>query len=368
MRPQMRVPSPEARALAALIMGRGIAIRLDAALAAAAVEHGIAPILYRVLVERGDWDHTPGSARSVLARAAREAVIVEPVRHAHLERTAAALAASGVEPLLFKGAVLAHTHYPEPWVRVRGDTDLLVRREDVGIVDTVLSGLGLERFPRPNGSRVTQQARYTMCWQSIEIAYDVHWRIVDPHVFADALPYEVLERASLAGPVAGTRRISDVHALLAACVHRAAHHFDTDHLLLLYDIVLLARGLTAGEWQDFCREAQARRLRAVCGRALGLAAQLFDLNVPESVGAALEPCDNEVSAAFVTAPMTRLRLLRSDLRALPSWRDRISLLYEHVVPSVQYLRQSAEGRSVAIVPLMYVERLVRGLNAWRHPL
>jgi hypothetical protein len=363
----MRVPGVEARTLAALITGRETVVRLDSALAAAAVEHGVAPIVYRTLTERDDWEHAAGAARSVLGRAAREAVIVEPIRHAHMERTVAALADRGVTPLLFKGAVLAHSHYPEPWLRVRGDTDLLVRREEVAIVDAVLSGLGLARLPRPNGSRVTQQARYTMRWQSIEIAYDVHWRIADPHVFADASPYDVLERGSLAGPVAGARRIGDVHALLAACVHRAAHHFDTDRLLLLYDIALLARGLTDAEWQDFCREARGRRLRAVCGRALGLAAQLFDLNVPERVGAALETRDDEASAAFVTTPMTRFRLLRSDLRALPSWRERIALLYEHAFPSVQYLRQ-ADDRSGAIAPLMYVERLVRGLNAWRHPL
>jgi Uncharacterised nucleotidyltransferase len=345
----MNVPTPQARALAALITGREAATRLDSGLAAAAVEHGVAPMLYRALVDRGDWEQTAGSARGVLARAAREALITEPVRHAHLERTVAALADSGVAPLLFKGAVLAHTHYPEPWLRVRGDTDLLVRKDDVAVVDAVLSGLGLVRFPRPNGSRVTQQARYTMRWQSIELAYDLHWRIADPHVFADALPYEVLESASSAGPVAGARRIGDIHALLAASVHRAAHHFDTG-------------------WQDFCREARARRLRAVCRRALGLATELFELHVPKGVGAALEMCDNEASAAFVTAPMTRLRLLGSDLRALPTWRDRIALLYEHVLPSAEYLRQSADDRARQIVPMMYVERLVRGLNAWRHPL
>jgi len=364
----MNAPTPQARLLAALITGHEAATRLDSGLAAAAVEHGVAPILYRALVARGDWEVATASVRGVLARAAREALIVEPVRHAHLERTVAALADSGVAPLLFKGAVLAHTHYPEPWMRVRGDTDFLVRKDDVAAVDAVLSGLGLVRFPRPTGSRVTQQARYAMRWQSIELAYDVHWRIADPHVFADALPYEVLESASSAGPVAGARRIGDIHALLAASVHRAAHHFDTDHLLLLYDIVLLARGLTDAGWQEFCREAQARRLRAVCRRALGLATELFELNVPKGVDAALEMCDDEASAVFVIATMTRLRLLRSDLRALPTWRDRIALLYEHVLPSADYMRQSADDRARQMVPVMYVERLVRGLNAWRHPL
>src|SRR5688572_5411106 len=253
----MKAPTSQARALAALMMGREAAVPLDAGLAAAAVDHGIAPILHRALVQRGQWPEIAQPVRDVLAHAAREALIVEPIRHAHLERTIAALTRSGVAPLLFKGAALAHTHYPEPWLRVRGDTDLLVRKEEAAAADVVMTRLGLVRLPRPNGSRVTQQARYMTHWQSMAIAYDVHWRIADPHVFADALPYEVLEAASVEGPVAGARRIGDVHALLVACVHRAAHHFDADHLLMLYDILLLAQRLSDVGWRRFCGDVSA---------------------------------------------------------------------------------------------------------------
>ena len=364
----MRAPTAQARALAALMMGRQAAVPLDGGLAAAAVDHGIAPILHRALVQRGQWPEIAPPVRDVLTHAAREALIVEPIRHAHLERTIAALASSGVAPLLFKGAALAHTHYPEPWLRVRGDTDLLVRKEDTVVVDDVLTRLGLVRLPRPNGPRVIQQARYTVRWQSVEIAYDVHWRLAEPHVFADTLPYEVLESASVEGPVAGARRIGDVHALVVACVHRAAHHFDADNLLMLYDIRLLAEGLSDVGWRRFCGEASAGRLRAVCRRGLTLAADLFGPCVPGFVVDRLQACDDEPSAVFVKAPITRLTVLRSDLRALPTWRDRIALLYEHVFPPAEYLRHAADDRSRSPVPLMYLGRLLRGLNAWRQPL
>ena len=37
---------------------------------------------------------------------------------------------------------------------------------------------------------------------------------------------------------------SSVDALVLAAVHRIAHHFDSDHLIWLYDIDLIARSLT----------------------------------------------------------------------------------------------------------------------------
>lgn len=363
----MKSPSLDVRALAALITGRGALRPLNGALAASAVDHGVGPILYRALVNRGEWARAEPAAAAVLSRAARQALVVEAVRHAHLQEAAGALARVGIAPLLFKGAAIAHTHYPEPWLRVRGDTDLLIHHDEVQAADGLLTSLGLERLPRPEGTHVTSQARYTMRWRSVEIAYDLHWRVADPQVFANALPYDVLGAAAQVGPVPGTRRVGNVHALQIACVHRAAHHFDTDHLLLLYDILLLAQGLTGAEWESFADEIRARDLRAVCRRGLDLAGELFGLRIPDSGAAALEPCGSEASAAFVTRPMTRLAVLRSDLRSLPGWRDRISLLREHAFPHARYMRLAA-GDNATPVPVMYITRLLRGLNAWRQPL
>ena len=339
---------------------------MDATLASAAAAHGVGPLVYRTLVDRGEWDSAAPAVRDVLAPIAREAILIDSVRRAHFEQALGALSAAGIEPLVFKGAALAYTHYPEPWLRSRGDTDLLVRPHHAPVVDSILSRLGLGRLPRPRGRRVTQQARYTMLWQSIEVAYDVHWRLSDPQVFADALSYDELRKTAVDGPVPGVRHIGDVHALLVACVHRAAHHYDTDNVLQLYDIYLIARRMTADEWNQFVKLASERQLLTVCRRGLKLAGDLFGSCVPDAVDAALRPTNREASAVFVGGSMTRFDLLRSDLQALRTWRDRIALVYEHVVPSAEYLRQAAPSRTA--LPFIYVGRLLRGLNTWRHPL
>jgi hypothetical protein len=359
--------SPAARALGALITGTSPAGVLDASIAAAALEHGVGPIVYRSLVHGGQWNDVAPTAQELLARSAREAVVTEPVRHAHLQKVAGALGEQGIRPLLFKGAAIAHSHYPEPWLRTRGDTDLLVRAEEAPGVDAVLKRLGLERFPRPGGSRVTQQARYTITTASIDVAYDVHWRIADPHVFANAFAYEQLQRDSVEGPVAGLRRIGDVHALLVACVHRAAHHADSDNVRLLYDVSLIASRLAVSDWDRFVAQAASGKIQAVCRRGLALAAELFGGCAFDDVYQRLSTRHSEPSAVFVSRRMNKIDVLRSDLRALRTWRDRIALLYEHAAPSGSYVR-AAGGRPGRHLPMLYIERLVRGLNAWRSPL
>ena len=359
--------SPAARALGALISGTHPTRVLDASLAEAALEHGVGPIIYRALVDRGHWNAVLPGVQELLSRSAREAVVTEPVRHTHLRTVGEALGQEGIRPLVFKGAAVGHSHYAEPWLRTRGDTDLLVRAEEASRVDSVLTRLGLERFPRPGGSRVTQQARYTITTASLEVAYDIHWRIADPHVFANAFSYDELQRESIDGPVAGLRRIGDVHALLVACVHRAAHHADSDNVRHLYDISLIAKRLTAGEWDRFVARASDVEVRAVCQRGLSLASELFGPCAPDDVHRRLSTRCPEPSAVFVSHRMNRLDLLRSDLRALHTWRERAALLYQHAVPSGDYMR-AAGGRTGRRLPLLYIERLVRGLNAWRSPL
>jgi hypothetical protein len=359
--------SPAARALGALISGTHPAGVLDASLAEAALEHGVGPVVYRSLVDRGHWKAVPSAVQELLARSAREAVVSEPVRRMHLEKVSEELGQEGIRPLVFKGAAVGHSHYPEPWLRTRGDTDLLVRVEDMPRVDAVMTRIGLERFPRPSGSRVTQQARYTIATASIEVAYDVHWRVADPHVFAGVFSYEDLQRESVEGPMAGLRRIGDVHALLVACVHRAAHHGDSDNVRHLYDISLIAKRLTVGEWDRFVAQSTSGEVRAVCRRGLALASELFGSCAPDDVHGRLSTRYPEPSSVFVSRRMNKIALLRSDLRALRTWRDRVALLYEHAMPSSGYMR-TAGGRPEGHLPLLYLERLVRGVNAWRSPL
>jgi hypothetical protein len=329
---------------------------VDARLVAEAIAQGVGPLLYRTLADRGALTLADAGSRERLRRAAREAAIVEEVRARDLAETVRAFDARGIRPLLFKGAAVAATHYPEPWLRTRGDSDLLVRPDEAAVAGHVLEARGFARVPRPRGGLVTQQARYQGARAGVPLAYDVHWRVADPHAFGGALPYADLERDAACDHPSGARRISNVHGLVTACVHRAAHHGDTENTLLVWDIHLLATAMREEEWQALARFALEKGVAAVCRRGLALASTLFGTVVPLPVLHALATSRDEPTARFVSGPMRKIDLLAADLRALASWGDRAQLVWQHVFPGRDYLA-SLPDRSA-------LRRAVRGAGRW----
>src|SRR5262245_38141423 len=109
----------------------------------AAAEQGIAPYFgWRI-------EHTEafGWATATTRRAHEtrvQAAAVEAKQRAELERVCAALADGRVGALLMDGAALAYSHYPEPPLRSRSTTVLLVGNGDRGEAERLLSAIGYE--------------------------------------------------------------------------------------------------------------------------------------------------------------------------------------------------------------------------------
>ena len=343
---------------------------LDRSIVEAAAEHGIAPLLYVALRDAGRLDAQPLEVRDGLARIAREEGLLEQCRRPHLDLVLAALASAGVRPIIFKGGALAYTHYPEPWLRPRIDVDLLVRDADADRTARVLEGVGCRRAIRPTGGHVTHQFTYFATAGGTNVAYDVHWRVADPHVFAGMLRFDEIDRAAIAVPPPGpgVRTPSPVHALFIACIHRVAHHYDADTLVRVVDIDHLARRFDENDWARFADLAVATRARTVCGRGLDLAREWLDTPVPPAVVAALRRDDSEPSAAYLKPGLSKFDILRSDLWALPSWRARATLVREHLFPSTTYVAHSRHSSPTVGLPIRYLIRIARGAAAWFRPL
>jgi hypothetical protein len=333
-----------ARQLALLLRGECAAADvIDEALLDAAVAHGVAPLLYRALKDNGTIGRLPPALGARLALGAREAALYDEVQRRDLHQLLAALAADDVRPLLFKGAALASSHYAAPWLRPRGDADLLLTEADARRTGAVLEARGFERLPRPEGPHVTQ-ARYQARVGGVQLAYDVHWRLAEPRVFAECLSFDELEASAV--DTGSWRRLSDVHAILVACMHRVAHHHDTDQLIQLS----IDRGLAAA-----------------CLRGLTLASDAFGTPVPVWAGKTLRSvADDEPGARFLDGRLRRIDVLASDLGAIDSWRARIGLLRQHLFPSQDYMR-ATHGQSGALATL-YARRIVRGARRWTEPL
>lgn len=294
---------------------------------------------------------------------------MDALREQELRTVLDALDARDVQPLLMKGTPLAYTHYPAPDLRPRSDTDMLIDRGHVEAVHHAMLDLGYTPSNAVSGELIMHQRLYTKAdGHGINHLYDMHWKISNPVLFADLLTFNDI--APTAVPVAAlgphAQALNPVHALLLACIHRVAHHHNSRCLIWLYDIHLLASRLTPDAQEAFRQLARSKQVCAVCVEGLQLAQTFFGTDIPAAWLASLDPSGPEMTARFLHPSPRQWRVLFSDWRALPSWRDQMRFLREHLMPPASYVQRRYATRHRVLLPLLYLHRALRGLwRLWR---
>ena len=333
----------------------------------AAAYHGVAPLLVHELYRAKTLHHWPANIREPLMQIARRQVWVETWDRGELQQVLTALAARGVPALLMKGAALAHLYYPDPCLRPRYDTDLLVRRADLPAVRRVMRALCYCRSNLTSGDLVMPQEQFVKAGRHGSVhVYDVHWKMAIPVLFADLLSFDEVMAHALEVPALGVhaRALGRVDALLLACVHRVAHHHGDERLLWLYDIHLLANVMDRELFERFSDLAAKKQIRAVCAEGLRLAHRWLHTRLPAEVLHSLAAQHAvEPTAVYVGPPLRQVDVLVSDLRALGAWSARWRLLREHLFPPAAYMLQRSGVSSRRLLPALYASRIVRG--AWR---
>jgi hypothetical protein len=334
------------------------------AIVSAAMRHRVFLLLGWLLRDAGAFDEWPGFA-DAFERAERHALSVDCVRQAELAAVLHELSAAGVRALLFKGAALAHTHYPAPHVRVRADSDLLVADGEMPALEGVLGRLGYIRPVETSGALVSYQSHYQKTDRyGVTHALDVHWKISNLQALANCLTHAELWTCRVPvdalGPAAAT--VDAPHALLLALVHRAGHHPGSRNLLWMYDLHLLDSRLTPDEQLRFRAIVAARGLKSVAAEGLGVARRAF---ADPAVDATVETTNGpSANGDDPVRPWTQAEVLRLDLQALPDWRMRGRLLREHLLPSSDYMRAKYGVRSNVMLPALYVWRVLHGMPKW----
>jgi hypothetical protein len=355
--------------LATILRGDAVAWPLDAnaaceaALLEAAQVHGVAALLSPGAV--GGWpDHVQLALRDIR----RQEAVREAVRREHLLGLLAAFRQADVHCLLLKGAHLAYTVYERPWLRPRFDTDLLVGPGQQAPADRVLRALGYSPSPQVSGMLVAHQRQYQRRDRfGLADVIDLHWKVANPHVFADALTFDELR--AVAQPIAllGDHALgpSNVHALILACVHRVAHHRNSDLLIWLYDIHLLAGAMSAAEREEFAELSTAKGLRSICAAGIDHASRRFGTSYPAGWRDRLEirnAGEVEPTAAFLQQELRQVDILLSDLRAVGGWAQKLGLLREHLFPPPAYVRAKYGPHTPLFVA--YVDRILFGVGKW----
>lgn len=319
----------------------------------ALVEHGVAPLVYAV------------QSLPKLRDAAIRAAAIEPLRAADLRDVLRELASRGIDVLITKGTALAYDVYAAPELRPRGDVDLLVARDRAEAATAAFRACGFaERLTSGDEHGVRQVALTRTDAHGVRHEYDLHWDVANTPLFSSALQFENVRRRAIAIPPLGehARGLHHADALLLACIHRVAHHHDSERLIWLVDIALLRDRMSPDQHRDFWQQAAAARVVGVCRRSIELADEWLSLtsqNRADEFLSAEELARDEASSAFLDRDLTYGGVMLANLRALP-WRERVQRLWQLAFPPAAFLRQTYGARGP--LPWLYLRRGARGVR------
>jgi hypothetical protein len=203
------------------------------------------------------------------------------------------------------------------------------------------------------------------------LAYDIdlHWRINDRQVFAEAIRFEELWGSAV--PVAELFEHAwapkPVHALLVACIHRAHHmhvkylvdgeaHFEANRLVWLYDIHALASGFTDLEWEEFIALAVGRRIGNVCDNGLRAAEEHLETHLDPSISERLlSRRERELSRRLLSGRGGE-SYRWNDFVALRSLRDKSRLVADWLWPTKEHMAQKFNVPVERVTPTLYLQR------------
>ena len=209
-----------------------------------------------------------------------------------------------------------------------------------------------------SGRLVTSQQTFVRdAGRSVRHTCDLHWRVSNRAAFACLLPWESLPPRMPARLPLSTRSadgLAPPHALLMACLHRVAHHFDAPSLIWLYDVHLLVSSMSEDEAARFVRLAVDSGLAAVCARGVALAQHHFHTPLPAALERLAPAGDEPLAAYYATRGFGPFDVLMSDLRALRGVSRPLPVVARtHLPPPSRYLRAARPRLGSGPLALLY---------------
>jgi hypothetical protein len=253
--------------------------------------------------------------------------------------------------LIWKGAALAYALYPDPILRPRIDTDILLSEKDRMVVFELLLIKGYAT--EANQQDLLGQVSFVKQINQLSAIYDVHWQVFAQQSLKSLFSFEELwaDRKSLSHVPAYT--VSDEMALILASVHWVAHHFSYPEPHWIQDIQLLSAHRSSAWWLKVKRICEEKNIRHIVHETL----QRAQVQSPwqgeqlchESLQYLLSPARTPWSDFF------------QDWRSLDVFA-RFHILGNHLFPSADYIRKKYQIRFAWTLPLFYIFRIFKGLT------
>ncbi|QIL20521.1 nucleotidyltransferase family protein [Thermomonas sp. HDW16] len=309
---------------------------------AAAEAEGVLPLLDWRLRGRRGWELLPKPLQQRLQGGARQAAMTTLFREREIQRIAKALADAGARALLLKGNALGLWLYPQPYLRVTSDIDLLFSdRMALQQVSSVLSKIGYSMEPMP-GSTIHEMKGRLVIDGGSRCELDVHERLLNAPAYAEIFSFDELWQGAIDLPSidVAVKALSPGHAFAHACLNRALDMQvgEPDQLKLLYDVHLLCKQMDTASWEAFAELTRTKRIAGICLRTLQDASEAFGSRVPDGVVDKLgSQAENE---PLDWRELQNWRYMQwQNLKALPDMRARMSWLWQRVFPTRQQLHE-----------------------------
>ncbi|MEJ7810639.1 MAG: nucleotidyltransferase family protein [Gemmatimonadaceae bacterium] len=305
------------------------------ALVDAAIEHGVAPLLYRHLDALRDmcFDSVPAGPLDRL-RAEHALTVARNLRLAgELRRILSALTVRGVAALPYKGPVLAADVYGDVALRCFADLDILIAARDLPASRDVIAALGYEqehaRTPAQERQllRTGNEESLVRGDDKVELQWCVAKDIFGVRItFDDLWPRHVT--TMLGGAPVPTLANEDL--LLVLCVHGSSHAWD--RLIWITDVAELLRRTKgpyspALDWERVCHAARDARAERALRLGVTLARELLDAPLPPEIArwasadASLPGLVSEVRREL-SGEASGMRSIRVHLRVRETVRDK----------------------------------------------
>ena len=274
--------------------------------------------------------------------AARDEAVVSIVFEGESRRVLDLLAEARIPGLLLKGSALAYWAYSQPHLRACSDVDLLLpSREAAEQLSDRLTASGFERA-ETSGELVAYEL---LCRRSVsddwQIEIDIHWRLANSPLFANAFTFDELMADSVALPTLApnARGLGQVHALIHACVHRALNLSIGvgDRLKWQYDLELVRANFTSADWRRLVDISIKKGVAGVVFSALKNAALTFGNQLPYEWTTALAKAESmEILDARRLSDWRYMQLMT--FKSLPTAFLKLRWLWQRLFPSLDDLR------------------------------
>jgi hypothetical protein len=256
-----------------------------------AMRSGLASVALDAIRRGWPDEPVPDTARRRLESARLATAVQNAILLHQLGAVLRACHACAVPVIVLKGAYLLGAYYPDVSFRAMSDVDIMVRREDLGRMDTILLDLGLQRS---GDHEKAKREHYHVLYDGgsgARVAHvEVHWSILKSRCFP--IDVEALWRRARPVTVAGepALALSPEDSMLHLSYHATYSHMLRDGLRSPYDLAMIleAEGDHL-DWAALVRESRSWGMDRCLYLMLRLATDLLGCRVPDAVMRDLSP-------------------------------------------------------------------------------